>query len=392
MNERFDFDRVVDRRGTDCIKFDFAVEHGLPADVLPLWVADMDFPAPQGVLDELRKFADLGIFGYSDAKPDYYEAVADWFQRRFQWRPEAEWLVRAPGVVFALAMAVRALTKPGDSVLIQPPVYHPFYSVVEDNGRRLVESPLVLEDGRYLIDFEDFEAAVVREGVKLFILCSPHNPVGRVWTVEELRRLGDICQRHGVIVLSDEIHCDFTFPGHPHTPFVKAVPELAERSIVCTAPSKTFNLAGLQASNIWIPGADIREAVTAEINACGLSSLNCVGLAACKAAYRTGEAWLDALLEYLRGNVDFLRDYLREHLPMLKLIEPEGTYLAWIDFSALGLSPEALDDLVINKAKLWLDAGRIFGKCGAQFQRVVLACPRATLKEALDRLKGAIKG
>ena len=392
MSERFDFDRVVDRRGTDCIKFDFAVEHGLPADVLPLWVADMDFPAPQGVLDELRKFADLGIFGYSDAKPDYYEAVADWFQRRFQWRPEAEWLVRAPGVVFALAMAVRALTKPGDSVLIQPPVYHPFYSVVEDNGRRLVESPLVLEDGRYLIDFEDFEAAVVREGVKLFILCSPHNPVGRVWTVEELRRLGDICQRHGVIVLSDEIHCDFTFPGHPHTPFVKAVPELAERSIVCTAPSKTFNLAGLQASNIWIPGADIRQAVTAEINACGLSSLNCVGLAACKAAYRTGEAWLDALLTYLKGNVDFLRDYLRDNLPMLRLIEPEGTYLAWIDFSALGLSPEELDDLVINRAKLWLDAGRIFGECGAQFQRVVLACPRATLKEALDRLKGAIKG
>ena len=392
MSERFDFDRVVDRRGTDCIKFDFAVEHGLPADVLPLWVADMDFPAPQGVLDELRKFADLGIFGYSDAKPDYYEAVANWFERRFQWRPEAAWLVRAPGVVFALAMAVRALTKPGDSVLIQPPVYHPFYSVVEDNGRRLVESPLVLEDGRYLIDFEDFEAAVVRENVKLFILCSPHNPVGRVWTVEELKRLGDICLKHGVIVLSDEIHCDFTFPGHPHTPFVKAVPELAERTVVCTAPSKTFNLAGLQASNIWIPGADIREAIEAEINACGLSSLNCVGLAACKAAYRTGEAWLDALLTYLKGNVDFLRDYLRDNLPMLRLIEPEGTYLAWIDFSALGLSPEELDDLVINRAKLWLDAGRIFGESGAQFQRVVLACPRATLKEALDRLRDAIKG
>ena len=392
MSERFDFDRVVDRRGTDCIKFDFAVEHGLPADVLPLWVADMDFPAPQGVLDELRKFADLGIFGYSDAKPDYYEAVANWFERRFQWRPEAAWLVRAPGVVFALAMAVRALTKPGDSVLIQPPVYHPFYSVVEDNGRRLVESPLVLEDGRYLIDFEDFEAAVVRENVKLFILCSPHNPVGRVWTVEELKRLGDICLKHGVIGLSDEIHCDFTFPGHPHTPFVKAVPELAERTVVCTAPSKTFNLAGLQASNIWIPGADIREAIEAEINACGLSSLNCVGLAACKAAYRTGEAWLDALLTYLKGNVDFLRDYLRDNLPMLRLIEPEGTYLAWIDFSALGLSPEELDDLVINRAKLWLDAGRIFGESGAQFQRVVLACPRATLKEALDRLRDAIKG
>ena len=390
MAERFDFDRVIDRRGTGCIKYDFAVENGKPADVLPLWVADMDFQAPPGVLEALHGRVEHGIFGYSGAKDGYYKAAADWFERRFGWRPESNWLVMTPGVVFALAMAVRALTEPGEAVLVQPPVYYPFYQVIRNNGRRVVENPLVLRDGRYGIDFEGFEAAIVESGAKLFMLCSPHNPVGRVWTAEELRRMGDICLRHGVRVVSDEIHCDFTYPGHPHTPLLAAVPGLRDRAVVCTAPSKTFNLAGLQASNVWIPGEETRGRFEAELSATGYFQLNGLGMAACEAAYRTGGPWLDQLLDYLRGNLDFLRAFLRENLPGIRLIEPEGTYLAWLDCGGLGLDADALEDLIVNRARLWLDAGAIFGTGGQGFQRVVLACPRATLREALDRLKAAV--
>ena len=387
---QYDFDRLTDRYGTNSLKYDFAVERGYPADVLPLWVADMDFPAPEPVLDALRRAVDHGIFGYSDVKADYYEAAAAWFAQRFSWRPRPEWLVRTPGVVFAAAMAVRGLTEPGDGVLIQPPVYYPFYSVIRDNDRRIVENELIYRDGRYTIDFEDFERKLVEEKVRLFLLCSPHNPVGRVWTLEELRRLGGLCQKHGVWVVSDEIHCDFTYPGHPHHIFPKAVPELADRTVVCTAPSKTFNLAGLQASNIWIPGEEARRRFVREINRCGYSQLNGLGLVACKAAYTEGAEWLEQCWAYLRGNLDFLREFLAARIPQIRLVEPEGTYFAWLDCSGLGLSREALDDLVIREARLWLDAGHIFGASGSQFQRVVLACPRATLRQALERLEQAV--
>ena len=389
---RYDFDRITDRHNTNSLKFDFAVERGKPADVLPLWVADMDFPAPQPVLDRLSALAQHGIFGYSDVKDDYYQAVAGWFERRLHWRPEREWLVKTPGVVFALAMAVRALTEPGDAVLVQPPVYYPFYEVIRANDRRVVESPLIYRDGRYEIDFADFEKQIADSGAKLFLLCSPHNPVCRVWTAAELREIGRICLKHGVYVVSDEIHCDFAFPEHPHSVFTAAVPEMASRAIICTAPSKTFNLAGLQASNIWIPDADIRARFRAEINRSGYSQLNVAGLIACQAAYAEGEEWFEQCTAYMRANLDFLRGYLAEHLPQLKLVEPEGTYFAWIDCSALGMTSAALEDLVVNRAKLWLDSGAIFGESGAQFQRVVLACPRATLTEALDRLNRAING
>jgi cystathionine beta-lyase len=350
----------------------------------------MDFPAPQPVLDALRKAVDHGIFGYSDTKEDYYRAVSGWFRDRFGWETKPEWLVKTPGVVFALAMAVRALTKPGDAVLIQPPVYYPFFSVVRDNDRKLVESPLVYENGRYSIDFTDFEEKITQNGVKLFILCSPHNPVGRVWTREELQKLGDICQRHGVFVVSDEIHCDFAFPEHPHTVFAAAAPALAERSIVCTAPSKTFNLAGLQTSNIWISDETVRAAFLKEIDRSGYSQLNSLGLVACQAAYESGGEWLGQCRAYLRGSLDFLQDFLAQHIPEIRLVEPEGTYFAWLDCSRLGLGRKELNDLVANRARLWLDAGHIFGGGADQFQRVVLACPRATLEQALTRLEQAI--
>ena len=388
----YDFDQIIDRRNTNSLKYDFAVERGLPADVLPLWVADMDFRAPEPVLDALRKTVDHGIFGYSDVKDGYYDAVSQWFLTRFGWQTRPEWLVKTPGVVFALAMAVRSLTQPGDSVLIQPPVYYPFFNVIRSNDRKVVESRLVYKDGAYAIDFADFERKAAKEHVKLFILCSPHNPIGRVWTVEELRRLGDICRKHGIYVVSDEIHCDFTLPGHPHHVFLDAVPELTERAIVCTAPSKTFNLAGLQASNIWIPGEEIRKRFIREMSRCGYSGLNRMGLIACQAAYEGGGDWLDGCRTYLRDNLDFLRAFLAERIPQVRLVEPEGTYFAWLDCSGLGLSQEALDEFIIRRAKLWLDAGHIFGGNGGQFQRVVLACPRATLRQALEQLAQAVSG
>lgn len=386
-----DFDIVIDRTNTNSLKYDFAVERGRPADVLPLWVADMDFRAPEPVLQALRQAVDHGIFGYSEVKGDYYDAVSSWFLRRFQWQTQPHWLVKTPGVVYALAMAVRALTQPGDSVLIQPPVYYPFFSVIRDNDRVVVESKLIRRNGRYVIDFEDLERKITEKQVKLFILCSPHNPVGRVWSLDELRRIGDICRRHDVFVVSDEIHCDFAFEEHPHHIFLEANPELAEQSIVCTAPSKTFNLAGLQVSNIWIPSQRVRAAFLKEIDRSGYSQLNTLGLVASQAAYTSGGPWLEQCRSYLRANLEYLRDFLEKHIPQIKLVEPDGTYFAWLDCSGLGLSKRELNDLVVNRAKLWLDAGHIFGGDAEQFQRVVLACPRATLQKALEQLQSAVE-
>lgn len=388
--ERYDFDELIDRKNTNSLKFDFAVERGRPADVLPLWVADMDFRAPAPVLDALRKAVEHGIFGYSEVKADYYDTLAAWFGAHFGWSTQPEWLVKTPGVVYALAMAVRAFTQPGDAVLIQPPVYYPFYSVVTDNDRRLVENELIYQNERYVIDFADFEDKIVQNRVKLFLLCSPHNPVGRVWTAEELRRLAQICKKHGVFVVSDEIHCDFAFPEHPHTPLLLAAPALAEQAMVCTAPSKTFNLAGLQVSNIWIPGQSARTRFQKEMDRSGYSQLNSLGLVACQAAYAAGDVWLTQCRTYLRENLAFVRGFLREQLPQITLVEPEGTYFVWLDCAGLGLSRRELNDLIVNKAKLWLDAGHIFGGNAAQFQRVVLACPRARLAQAMQQLKQAV--
>ena len=388
----FDFDKRIDRYNTNSAKFDTAMAQGYPADVLPLWVADMDFQAPECVQEALHKAVDFGIFGYSFLGDGYVKALQNWFAKRFDWRVEKEWLITTPGVVFALSAVVRAVTNPGDAVLVQPPVYYPFYRVINNNGRKLVESPMLYENGRYTIDYADFEEKIIANDVKMFILCSPHNPVCRVWTVEELARIGAICKKYNVIVVSDEIHCDFAVPEHPHTPFVKACPEMRDRTIICTAPSKSFNLAGLQVSNIFIPGRELYAQVKAEMDVISYDSPNILGCIACQAAYEGGEAWLDACKAYMRENLEFVRTFLAEHLPEIKLVEPEGTYFAWLDCSGLGLSKEELDDVIIHKAKLWLDSGAIFGEVAALFQRVVLACPRATLEEAMRRLKQALRG
>lgn len=384
------FDKIINRYHTDCAKFDTAAEHGYPEDILPLWVADMDFQAPCCVQDALKKAIEHGIYGYSIQSEEYYRVLEQWFLRNFGWQIQKEWLITTPGVVFALSVAVRAFTKPADAVLVLPPVYYPFYRVVENNDRRLVCSQLEYQNGVYSMDFEDIAHKITENDVKLLILCSPHNPICRVWTKEELQKLGSLCKKHGVIVISDEIHCDFAFPEHPHTPFLKACPDLAENCIICTAPSKTFNLAGLQVSNIFIPGKTLRAQFQKEMDAVAFHGVNRLGAIAATAAYRDGQDWLDACKVYMRENLNYVRNFLAENLPQIKLVEPEGTYFAWLDCSGLGLTKEQLDDLIINKAKLWLDTGSIFGDCAQQFQRVVLACPRATVQQAMEQLKTAV--
>ena len=386
----FDFDTVVDRRGTVSTKHDTVAANGYPADVLPMWVADMDYRVPPCITDALQKNVAHGIFGYSYAPEEYYTAVQNWFASRFDWQIQRDWMVFSPGVVFALSAAIRVMTQPGAAVLVQPPVYYPFYNVIHNNHRKLVESQLIYADGRYRIDFGDFERKIVDNAVELFILCSPHNPICRVWTEEELRRIGEICHRHGVKVVSDEIHCDFTWPGHPHAPFIKACPEMAEDTIVCTAPSKSFNLAGLQTSNIIIPGQRWREAWQQEMLRINFHAPNSLGLRACQAAYEGGAQWLDECKAYMWENMNYVRSFLEENIPRIKLVEPEGTYFAWLDCSDLGLNKEELDNLIIHKARLWLDTGSLFGVCSEQFQRVVLACSRSVVVEAMERLKTAV--
>ncbi len=385
-----DFDEIISRKNTDSIKYDFAAKRGKPEGILPLWVADMDFKAPDCVLEALVNKSRHGIFGYSESSDDYFDVIRHWFKEGFDWDIEQSWLVKTPGVVFAINIVIRALTKKGDGVLIQQPVYYPFASSILQNERELVVNELVYSGNRYAIDFEDFEKQIIDNSVKLFILCSPHNPVGRVWTKGELTRLGDICLKHSVTVVSDEIHADFIYPGYEHTVFAKIKPAFSKISVTCTAPSKTFNLAGLQISNIFIPDEKIRQAFRREIDIVGYSQVNIMGLVACKAAYENGRAWLEALGSYLNENLTYIRDFLKEKLPSIKLVEPEGTYLVWLNFKALELDDDALEDLIVDKANLWLDDGRMFGAGGNGFQRVNIACPRSILEQALNQLEKAM--
>lgn len=383
----FDFDRLTDRRNTGSLKYDFAVERGRPEDVLPLWVADMDFPTAPCVQEALQKAVAHGIFGYSEPLPPYFDALLGWFSRRHGYEAKEEWVVKTPGVVFALAAAVRGLTQPGDGVLILTPVYYPFYEVIRDNGRTLVESPLQYENGTYRVDFADLEQKIQQGHVKLLLFCSPHNPVGRVWTREELEQVAALCKKYDLLVVSDEIHCDFTWPGHKHIVFPTISEDMAQRTILCTAPTKTFNLAGLQISNIFIENPQLRQRFRDEVNRAGYSQAPSLGLVACQAAYAGGEAWLEELKRYLLENLAYLRS---AQLPGIRLVEPQGTYLCWLDCSGLGLGGEALEHLVLYGANLWLDGGRMFGEASAQFQRINIACPRATLEQAVSQLRRAI--
>lgn len=389
--EKINFNIVVNRKNTNCLKYDFAVRRGRPENVLPLWVADMDFKVAPEITQAIEKRVAHGIFGYSEVKEEYFEAVSAWMEQKHGWHVKEDWLVKTPGVVFALAMAVQAFAEPGDAVIIQQPVYYPFSEVIADNGRRIVDNTLELkEDGKYHINFEDFEQKVKENHVKLFLLCSPHNPVGRVWTKEELKKIAAICRKYDVIVVSDEIHEDFVFNGK-HQVFADLSEDAENRTITCTAPSKTFNLAGLQVSNIWIANPKLREKFKKQIAAAGYSQLNTLGLTACEAAYRYGGEWHAELLGYLKSNLNFLREFLQTRLPEVKLIEPEGTYLVWLDFGSLGLTEEQREELLTKKAGIWLDSGAIFGAAGEGFERINIACPRSILKDALERIERAVR-
>ena len=383
------FDEIIDRRNTSCLKYDFAAERGYPTDILPFWVADMDFRTPTPVIDALKARATHGIFGYTQVKDDYFTVLQNWFRTRHDWIVERSDLIITPGVVFAIANAIRAFTKKGESILIQQPVYYPFANMIRQNERVLVDSPLRLIEGHYEIDFEDFEQKVIEHSVKLFILCSPHNPVGRVWTRAELEQLAAICLRHNVIVVADEIHEEFVRPGFRHIPFASLSEEAAAITVTCTSPSKTFNLAGLQISNIFIRNAQLRRRFKEELGRTGYDEPNTLGLTGAKAAYEHGAEWLTQLLAYIEENYARIKSFLAAHLPKVKIIEPEGTYLLWLDFSAYGLTDEALNEKIIRDAHLWLDDGPIFGAGGSGFQRINIACPWATLETGLQNLAEA---
>ena len=384
---RFDFTTPIDRRGSGAIKY--APHPKFPdADVLPFWVADMDFAVAPAIRDALQAKLDHGVFGYEGISDAYRDAVTGWLSRRFGWQPDPKGLITTPGIVFAVATAIRAFTNPEEAVLIQNPVYFPFAGLVKKNGRRLVETTLALNDGHYEIDFAEFERQIAENDVKLFVLCSPHNPTGRVWTREELDRMAAICAAHRVIVFSDEIHCDFVWPGRRHTPFANLSPEAAAMAIVGTAPSKTFNLAGLQGSNLFIADASLRRRYQNALAAQGFGAPNNLAMAATVAAYNAGEPWLTGLLAHLAGNIAALREALAD--TPIRLIAPEGTYLMWLDCRALGLADDALEAFFVEDAGLWLNAGITFGSAGSGFMRMNLACPRVALDAGIARLRTAL--
>ncbi len=388
---KYDFSQVIERNNTLSIKYDFAKERKKPSGLLSLWVADMDFPVAQEIKDALIERCNHGIFGYSEVKTPYYEVIAKWYQEKFNWSTKKQWLVKTPGVVAAIANAIRAFTNIGDAVLIQKPVYYPFFLTIEDNQRKVVNNSLVYKNGRYEMDFVDFEEKIISHKVKLFVLCSPHNPVGRVWNKEELLKIGDICLKHKVIVVADEIHADFVYQGHQHQVFANLKTDYQEITVTCTAPSKTFNIAGLQVSNIFIANENLRKKFKQELKKTANADINVMGLIACQAAYSQGEDWLRQVKIYIAENLEYVKTFLRDNLPQVKLVEPEGTYLLWLDFRELNLTEEELEDLIINKAKLWLDGGTMFGTEGVGFQRINIACPQKILIQAFTQLKEALK-
>ncbi len=381
-----EFDKTIHRRGTNSVKWDLHKDD----DLLHLWVADMDFAAPQAIQDALRQRVEHGVFGYTFGSEDLYRAIIHWTKERYAWSIERNFIVLTPGVVPALGVAVQAFTAPNEKVLIQSPVYAPFFDMVTKNGREVVVSPLIVQNGRYEMDWADLETKF-KQGVHLMILCSPHNPVGRVWTKEELQRLGKLCMEYDVIIVSDDIHADIIFSGHVHTPLASLSDDLASRTITCIAPSKTFNIAGLQASASIIPNEVLRKQFTKVLQQQGFYSLNLFASTAMETAYTSCEDWLEDLLVYLEKNAQFAYEYIQTEIPELQPYQPEGTYLLWVDCSKLGLSKEERLNLLQKKGKIVVEPGEKFGPGGEGFIRLNLGCPRSMLKEALIRLRDAVK-
>ena len=382
----YDFDTVTDRKNTNAIKYDLAKKRGKPEDAVSLWVADMDFPTAPCIQKAVAEKAAHGIWGYSRPDNRYYDALKKWYKERHNFEVQNEWVVNTPGVCFALATAVKAFTKEGESVLIQKPVYYPFFNIINSLQRKVVNSSLILKNNHYEIDFDDFERKIVQENVKMFILCSPHNPGGRVWTKQELQKISEICLAHNVLVVSDEIHSDITFGSNVHTVYGSLSEQALKNSIICTAPSKSFNLAGLQFSNIFIADEKLRKAFSEELDKTGYDEPSVFGIVAATAAYSEGADWFDSVKSYIWENILFAKKYIEENAPQIKVLVPEGTYLLWVDFSKTGLSDSEINDRVLNKAKVWLDRGSMFGKEGEKFQRINCATPRIILEDALKRI------
>lgn len=388
---RYNFDEIIDRSHSDSVKYTFDPANGKSPDMISLWIADMDFRSSDEVIQRIHERCDHGVFGYTKVGEGYIRAIQSWFERRFQWKLEKDWMLRTPGVVYAVSAAISAFTQPGDAVLIQSPVYHPFAHAVEDSHRRTIRSPLLFDGKRYTIDFEDFEKKIIDEQIRLFILCSPHNPVGRVWTKEELRHMGEICLKHHVTVVSDEIHCDFVWEGFSHTPFASLCEEFRDICITCTAPSKSFNLAGLKTSNIFIPNPEIRQKFKDVLASwhCGEPAI--FGLTACQAAYECGEEWLEEVKVYLQENVRKTTEFFENELPQIKVIQPEGTYLLWLDCREIPVPPEKVDSFMLEKARVWLNDGSIFGPEGVGFERMNIGAPWKVLEKACKQIAESVK-
>ncbi|OZB90822.1 MalY/PatB family protein [Paenibacillus sp. XY044] len=384
------FHTPIERINTDSFKWDDLQRIFGASDVLPMWVADMDFPAPDSVVSALNSRVEHGVFGYTMQSDAYNQAIADWMKSRHGWSIDKEWIAFCPGVVPALSFIVQAFTEPGDKVAIQTPVYPPFYSVVTDHGRELVQNPLIEQDGYYTMDLEALEQSL-DDRVKLFILCSPHNPVGRVWRREELEAVAKLCMERGILLVSDEIHADLVYEEGAHTPLANLSEQIKENCIICTAPSKTFNIAGLNTSNIIIPNDSIRRRFKKTLELYHVNSISTLGSAATQAAYTGGKAWLDEALAYMKANMEYVSEYLGEHIPEIKTRVPEATYLMWLDFRALQMSPDDLEQFLLKKAKIALNKGSAFGKDGEGFMRLNIACSRSLVEEAMKRLDQAVQ-
>ena len=389
---KYNFDEVIDRKNTDSMKWSasYLEKHFGSADCIPLWVADMDFRTAQPVVDAVAARAQHGIFGYALADDEFYEAVIGWQKRRNNWNVKKEWILFSPGVVPALWHIVKSFCSSGDKVIVQSPVYYPFYKVIEDNGCYVVNNRLINNDGRYEMNFDELEKQAADGSVRMMILCSPHNPVGRVWTTDELCRVSEICLANNVLLVADEIHSDLIYCPNVHTPVASLSEKLMMNTITCMAPSKTFNLAGVQVSDIIVPDSLKRRKLAASLKSAGVMP-NVFGLAAQTAAYNEGEEWLEKLIDYLSGNLDYMQEFIASQMPKVKFRRPEGTYLAWLDFSEYGFTAEELKERMGQKSCLALDDGYIFGDGGAMCQRINFACPRSILTKAMDALKRGVE-
>jgi cysteine-S-conjugate beta-lyase len=386
---KYNFDQGINRLNTCSEKWDGLKKRFGVKDVIPMWVADMDFMSPPQVREALKKRVEHGVYGYTFRPESYFTAVIDWLEKRHQWTIQNEWISHSPGVIPALSLIIQTFTQPGDKIMIQTPVYHAFSRVIKAQNRTVVSNPLKFENRNYTMDFSDLEAKI-DPAVKMIILCSPHNPVGRVWNRDELTKLGEICIKHNILVVSDEIHFDLIYKGSKHIPFASISSDFADLSITCIAPSKTFNLLGLHTSSVIISNSKLRRSYNKAVNELSLGSPNIFGMIASESAYRDGEEWLNQLIDYLQGNLDFVMQFLKEHIPQIKVIPPEGTYLVWLDFQQLRLSTKDLDHFMLHKAKVALNEGHIFGEEGKGFMRMNIACPRSTLEKALYQIRDAV--